>query len=109
MKHLQPEKFCAFIDSDSVVIIDVRTLEEFNNGHIPNAINIDYYSDNFKDLVKGLDSLKPIGIYCRSGKRSDKSIVHFKEVGFKQIYNLHGGFLNWIEKDLPVLKSTSPF
>ncbi|WP_081956193.1 rhodanese-like domain-containing protein [Jejuia pallidilutea] len=92
---LEPKAFSAKIDKGGVQLIDVRTPKEYAEGHIENAININYYSKNFEDSLKLLDIKKPVYIYCRSGKRSAKSVSKFRAVGFDSIYELEGGMLNW--------------
>jgi len=86
------------------VLIDVRTPEEFAEGHIPGAINIDYNNENFE---KGIDSLKkdiPYQVYCRSGKRSSYAADIMTKKGFKKIDNLEGGILGWEEKGYETVK-----
>lgn len=102
LKHLNPKEFQSLIVLEEVQLIDVRKPEEFSEGHIPNAINIDYFSDDFVSSIDMLDTKKPVYIYCRSGKRSGKSVTHFKEIGFSEIYNLEGGILNWQSDSLPL-------
>ncbi len=84
------------IDSDkNLVIIDVRTPEEYEAGHIPNAINIDFYSNDFQNLINDLDKDKKYLVYCRSGRRSANTLKMMKEMGFKNTYNMLGGMLKW--------------
>ncbi len=93
---LKPEIFKTKVYSNiDVQLIDVRTPEEFNSGHIENAINFNYFSEDFKDSISLLQTNVPVYIYCRSGKRSSKSVEAFKTVGFDSIYQLKGGLLNW--------------
>lgn len=93
--RLSPEVFKDSINTIGAQIIDVRTLKEFREGHIENAVNIDYYSKKFNDSIKLLNVKAPVYIYCRSGSRSTKSVSVFREAGFTNIYELKGGFLNW--------------
>ena len=86
------------------IIIDIRTPEEFNKVHIENAINIDFYSDTFKEDLDKLDKNKTYFIYCRSGNRSGRAIPIMKELGFKEVYNLSVGIKEWIAQGLPVVK-----
>ncbi|GEC71722.1 Rhodanese-related sulfurtransferase [Flavobacterium flevense] len=76
-------------------IIDVRTPEEFAEGHIKNAANIDWQGDQFILNAEKLNKNKPVYVYCRSGKRSQKASEKLSELGFKEIYNLDGGYLQW--------------
>lgn len=98
--QLEPKAFKTETSKDSVQIVDVRTPKEFEEGHIEKAININYYSKNFKDSIMLLNSKKPVYIYCRSGKRSAKSVSKFRAVGFDSIYELEGGMLNWRSEGL---------
>lgn len=94
-ENISPEQFNSLISGNSVQLIDVRTSKEFNSGHIPNAMNIDFFSDEFVNNINKLDKEAPVFIYCRSGNRSGKSVSDFQKAGFKKIYNLEGGFLKW--------------
>lgn len=83
-------------DSKPVQLVDVRTPEEFQAGHIPGAILIDVKSADFNRLAE--EKLKkdlPVAVYCHSGMRSLKAANQLKEKGFKPIYNLKGGFMEW--------------
>jgi len=86
------------------VIIDIRTPEEFNEGHIENAVNIDFYSETFKKDLDKLDKNKTYFIYCRSGNRSGRAMPIMKELGFKEVYNLSAGIKEWIAEGLPVIQ-----
>jgi rhodanese-related sulfurtransferase len=86
------------------VVLDVRTPEEYSEGHIPGAINIDYRNENFE---KGLDTLNKelvYEVYCRSGGRSSEAAEIMSRKGFKTIYHFEGGFLEWQKKNYPVVK-----
>lgn len=76
-------------------ILDVRTPEEFAQGHINNAQNIDWQNENFVKNTEKFNKNKPVYVYCRSGKRSLKASEKLSALGFKKIYNLDGGFLKW--------------
>jgi rhodanese-related sulfurtransferase len=83
------------ISKDDIQLIDVRTPKEFSTGHINKARNINYFADNFKSIAKDLDKDKAVYVYCRSGKRSSKSAKILQELGFTQIFDLQGGYLEW--------------
>ena len=85
----------AVFDSQRHQLIDVRTLEEFNEGHVQNAQNICVTDADFKEKISKLDKNEPVYLYCRSGKRSAKASEILKEMGFKEIYDMEGGFLEW--------------
>ena len=77
------------------IILDVRTKEECFESKIPGSLNIDYYSENFKDNLDSLDKNLNYYIYCRSGNRSGKTVIILRDKGFKNVYNLEGGILAW--------------
>ena len=86
------------ISSKDALLFDVRTTEEFNLGHIKGSINIDFYDEKlFVKFFKIINKTKPIYIYCRSGNRSKKSSEILKEIGFVKVYDLLGGYKNWIK------------
>ena len=81
---------------NNVQLVDVRTSEEFNAGHIEGAINIDFKNEElFYQLFKGLDKKNPVYVYCRSGNRSKKSADKLLELGFSKVYDLKGGYIEW--------------
>ena len=76
-------------------IIDVRTQSEFDHGHIPNAINLDFYDLTFVREINKFIKNEPILIYCRSGNRSQKTGIIMDSLGFNKVYDLKGGYLVW--------------
>ncbi len=96
---LAPDAFIAKLkSSNGGQLIDVRTPEEYTEGKIENAQNIDFYANDFKSKIEALDKSKPVFVYCRSGGRSAKAANIFKEAGFKEIYDLQGGYMNYSSK-----------
>ena len=94
--NLNGREFKSNFESTNGVLLDVRTPEEFLAGHIDKAKNINFNDPNFKQTIaKSLNKNKPVAIYCRSGRRSASALIILKEMGFKDIYDLEGGFLNW--------------
>ena len=79
---LSPKIFKDSIDSNNAQLVDVRTPKEFYIDHIENAVNINYFSEKFADSISLLNTKKPVFIYCRSGKRSTKSVSMFKKSWF---------------------------
>ncbi|MEA1963508.1 MAG: rhodanese-like domain-containing protein [Candidatus Aerophobetes bacterium] len=113
IEDITPEKVYSLIQSyrqgcscrmKNFGIIDVRTPEEYANGHIENAINLNYYSKTFRDELDKLDRSKTYFIYCRSGIRSKKALNIMKELGFTKVYNMLGGITQWEAKGLPTTK-----
>ncbi|MFC2005698.1 rhodanese-like domain-containing protein [Chloroflexota bacterium] len=84
------------------VIIDVRTPEEFGEGHIENAINMDFYSRTFRDEINNLDKSKKYLIYCRSDNRSGNALDIMAELNFREVYNILGGIIDWKAESLPI-------
>ena len=78
----------------------MRTQDEYGEDHLKTAQNICVTDDDFKEKVAKLDKNEPIYLYCRSGKRSAKAAQILKEMGFKEIYDMEGGFLNWESQGL---------
>ena len=76
-------------------LVDVRTPEEFAEGHIPDALNINVMDENFIDLaISSLDRKRAVAVYCRSGRRSKTAAGELAKEGFK-VVELEGGFLGW--------------
>ncbi len=86
------------------VIIDVRTSEEFTEGQIENATNLDFYAKIFRDELDNLDKNKTYLIYCRSGARSGKALNIMAELRFEEVYNMSGGIIGWKAEGLPTVK-----
>ncbi len=105
-KNISPEEAEKILkeNSGNIIILDVRTKEEFSEGHIKGAINIDYHSKDFKSKLEKLDKTKIYMIYCRSGYRSGRAFELMKEMGFTKLYNIEGGINAWIGEGLPVAK-----
>ena len=94
------KKMSKILDMDSTVLIDVRTVDEFNSFRIKNSINIDYYSKGFLDSISSFKDKKNIILYCRSGRRSYYAAKLLQQKGFNNIYNLEGGVLEVKKKNL---------
>ena len=89
--------FAKVIADTTVVLLDVRTPEEYEEAHIGNAINIDVLQDSFESkAISILPKDKKIALYCRSGKRSKKAANILAAKGYK-IIELNTGYLGWIE------------
>lgn len=78
--------------AENAQLVDVRTAEEIADGKIDNALEMDFYGDQFAEEIKSLDSAKPTYLYCRSGNRSGKAGKMLIDLGFEQVYNLEGGY-----------------
>ena len=85
------------------IIVDVRTPEEFVNGHLEDAINLNINSEDFLDELQELDKDKTYLIYCRSGSRSAQAVAVMEELGYKEVYDM-GGIMDWTAEGFPIVK-----
>ncbi len=85
------------------VVIDVRTLQEYQAGHLDGAINLDYYSSGFLDRLKALDKNNTYIVYCRKGIRGGIALDMMRSLGFKKVYNILGGLALWDEEGWPMI------
>lgn len=86
----------------TALILDVRTADEFLKGHLENAINIDWYSAEFKNRISVFDKTKPVMVYCLSGGRSAEAANVLRNEGFKEVYEMNGGIMKWRAANLPL-------
>ena len=87
--------FKAKMENDNVVLLDVRTGPEVAAGKIEGALEINVLEDDFQAKVDALDKDKTYLVYCKAGSRSAKACKIMEEAGFKDLYNLKGGFTAW--------------
>tara|TARA_B100000287_G_scaffold169449_1_gene159845 strand:+ start:638 stop:1249 length:612 start_codon:yes stop_codon:yes gene_type:complete len=85
----------------SAIIIDVRTPEEFNKGHLRNSLNVNWFDENFDENLKIFNKDLPVFVYCLSGGRSSKANEKIQSLGFENVYELDGGILEWRKNKLP--------
>lgn len=97
----------AILSESSKQILDVRSTEEFQNGHIEGAVNADINSPTFQETASSLEKGKAVFVYCLSGARSASAAGQLKEMGFTNIINLTGGMLSWQSANLPVTTNQS--
>ena len=86
----------------TVVVLDIRTPQEFQQGHIAGAENVDFRGPEFREKIERLDRDKPYLVHCASGGRSTRSLSVFEELQFKQMYHLEAGINGWIAAGQPV-------
>ena len=89
------------LNDTDIIILDVRTSEEINAGYIPNSTFIDYYDKNFENKINLIDPSKKIYTLCKSGGRSVKAAEILSKNGFRNVYNLEGGFMRWKANKMP--------
>jgi phage shock protein E len=106
IKNVTPQEAQGLLmfSSKWVHVIDVRTPQEFAGGHISGAINTDFSATDFREKINNLEKGAAYLVYCHSGGRSAAATRVMKELGFKDIYNMTGGFSSWQAAGLPVVK-----
>ena len=101
-ENVDVRDFAELMAKQDVVVLDVRTVDEFKEGHLEGAVNIDQSQNDFMEKVKAtLSADKTIAVYCRSGRRSANAAGRLAEAGYKAV-NLKGGILAWKDAKMPV-------
>jgi rhodanese-related sulfurtransferase len=94
--HVNAAQAAELLAADkAVVVLDVRTADEYAEGHIANARNLDFQEEGFEAAVARLDREAPYLVHCASGGRSTASLAVLKKLGFKRVHHLDGGFNAW--------------
>lgn len=96
-KSMDVDDFATFIQDENIQRLDVRTLAEYSEGHIANAMNINVMDESFASMADSLlQKDRPVAVYCRSGKRSKKAAAILSKKGYK-VFELDKGFNSWQE------------
>jgi rhodanese-related sulfurtransferase len=85
-----------------LVVLDVRTPEEFAAGHLDGAVQVDFYDEDFTEQLAALDPDVPYLVYCQSGNRSGQTLGIMDELGFSSAVDVDGGIVAWQGAGLPV-------
>ncbi len=93
----------AATEADDVIVLDVRTPEEFEEARLDGAIMIDFYDDDFADQLAGLDRDATYVLYCRSGNRSGQTTSIMADLGFTDVADVDGGIIAWQDAGLPIV------
>ncbi|MCO6466369.1 MAG: rhodanese-like domain-containing protein [Bradyrhizobiaceae bacterium] len=101
-KNVTPAEAKQLIDKGGVIILDVRTEGEWNQGHLKGATRIDVMDKQFKQKVSKLDKSKPIVVYCAVGGRSAYASDDMVKLGFTKVYNMDGGIKGWRKAGFPL-------
>ena len=88
-------------------VLDVRTPEEYNKGHLLNAVNYDWNGNDFKEKTATLGKSQTLFVYCLSGGRSADAIKQLRSDGFQNIYELKGGIMKWRAANLPLTDNSA--
>ena len=103
-KTVSVDDLSTLIATPEVQLLDVRTVAEYSEGHVPHSININVLDESFETMADStLQKDKPVAVYCRSGKRSKKAAAILSKKGYI-IYDLDKGFIGWEEADKEVEK-----
>jgi len=103
IENVTAAEAAAMLDANlDLVVLDIRTPEEFAGGHLPRAVNIDYMADGFAEAIAELDKDAVYLMHCASGGRSTKSIGAFQSAGFKHVSHLDSGTMGWTAAGLPL-------
>ena len=103
VKQVNSIKFEKLIKDSTGTLLDVRTLGEFKNGHVADAGQLNYYALDFRRKLLLLSKDQPIYLYCNTGYRSQRAAEILVKNGYKEVYNLEHGILEWNLKNLPIL------
>lgn len=101
LKQINVHELATMLD-ESLLLIDVRTDQEYNLGYIPGAINIHIYSSNFEMEVENIDRYRPVFLYCQNGQQSTRAAQKMVSLGFQEIYVLNGGMFRWKIANKPI-------
>jgi phage shock protein E len=86
------------------IVLDVRSAEEFNSGHIKGALNIDIRQPDAFSKIDKLNKNAKYIVHCRTNHRSGMAVEHMMQSGFKNIYQMMDGWSGWLTNNLPVQK-----
>ena len=95
------------IQNTEHILVDVRTIEEYESGHIQDAVNFDFYSESFQKEILSIDKRSSIILYCRTQNRSIKTANYLKENGYKEITVIEGGITSWVKNGNDLVYSFS--
>ena len=95
VQDVDAPKFKELMDKGNCLLLDVRTPGEYSTGHITGSTNINISDPAFESRIKLLDKSKIVLIYCLSGSRSEVAAMYMSKLGFKLVYNLQRGLINW--------------
>ncbi len=97
-------------EHEDAVIVDVRTPIEFEMSHITGSVNVAVQDEAFEDLVAELDPNKKYIVHCTknpSGGRSSRALESMQKLGFKHLYSLEGGYVEWKDAGLPLTETSN--
>jgi rhodanese-related sulfurtransferase len=107
--NIEPQALAARLESadPQLLVLDVRSTAEFDEGHIPGAINIPYDSIGERIAELGPAGERDVVVYCRSGRRATIALETLKGAGFSRLFHLEGDYLRWSEEDRSVVRPSA--
>ncbi|MBK9739116.1 MAG: rhodanese-like domain-containing protein [Actinobacteria bacterium] len=102
-ERVDVERFAEVVASSQSIVIDVRTPEEFAEGHLEGAVNYNVEGPDFAAQIAALDPAGVYAVYCRSGNRSQVAVAAMQQAGINGIYELQTGYTAWQEAGYPVV------
>lgn len=96
-KSIMPISELTSVDLESAVLLDVRTPEEFAEGHLQGAVNMDWYQEDFARQLEAIDKEDKVYVYCKKGGRSAEAARLMDSLGYKNVVDLAGGYDAWLE------------
>jgi rhodanese-related sulfurtransferase len=104
VQKIDVEQFDQKRKEKDAVVLDVRTPQEYREGHVPGAVNLDIHDPKFADKVGQLDKSKTYLVHCAKGYRSAQATAKMSNMGFDNLFDFHGGFTAWENDHKPIEK-----
>lgn len=99
-QFIEPSEFDKGRRKSKAVLLDVRMPQEYEQGHIEGAVNINFFDPNFKNQLLELDKEKKYYVYCKNDSRSERAVIFLLQNDYPEAYVLKGGYLAWKEAGL---------
>ena len=105
LETVSPAEASAIIEGDpeGLLILDVRSAEDYAQAHLPGAANADVRAEDFRDRIATLDRDAPYVVYCREGNWSQDALEVMEDLGFAEVYGIDGGIIAWVEESFPIV------
>jgi rhodanese-related sulfurtransferase len=103
-KDVDVQEFDKLRQEKKHVVLDVRTPREFQEGHLPEAVNVDIQSNDFEKKIRDLDPERVYLVYCAAGVRSARACDVMEKMEFHRLYNMLGGMKEWKKAGKDVAK-----
>lgn len=101
---LTPEQVAQQLDKGQIIMLDVRTPDEWSEGVIEGAVLKNYYDDDFADYLETMDKIRPVVVTCKRGGRSASAASQMQKAGFKEVYDMGAGMDGWNDEKRPTVK-----